>query len=137
MKILPLFAIALLILTAGCDYFQSGNLPGVAVDIPVYPGAQIGPSVKKVVQSVPSQDKYKVVTVTIHTDESSHALLEFYKHRLSGVRIEDLGGYYSAAFVPEGWSLPDRIEVQIPKQADETAPGYEIVQFRKKRKGWL
>ena len=109
-----------------------GNLPVVSARIGMgHPGLE-----KKIEKSVPSGDLIRVHLVTIETDEPALAVLEFYKHSLPRVRIADLGGYWSVEHVPESWTLPDRIEVRIPKPPESAGTAYEVVQYRKKGRRW-
>jgi hypothetical protein len=119
----------------GCEhfdkYFEKGNLPGIAVEVPVYPQAQIGPASKSIVEGVPSGTRFRVNSVLLLTDETPEAVLEFYKGTLADIRVTDYGGYYAVMYRPEGFKEQERIEIQIPK--DNSENGYEVRQFRLKK----
>ncbi len=137
----PWIAIPILVvfILAGCEhfnkYFKKGNLPGIGVEVPVYPQAQIGPATKSIVAGVPSGTKFRVNSVSLLTDDSPEAVLEFYKGTLENIRVTDYGGYYAVMYRPEGFKEKERIEIQIPKDMAEA--GYEVRQFRLKRRSFL
>lgn len=115
----------------GCE--PKGNLPGISVEIPVYPKATAAKeAVRETVRSVPSGAKFKVHTVTVETEDDAEAVLEFYKDALPGVTISDLGSFYAVIYMPEGWTGQDRIEIDIFKKKEPGFAGYEIRQFREK-----
>lgn len=133
MRMRHVFLIAVAVALVGaCDYIGGGNLPGIRVDVPVYPQATIGKTTRKIAQGLPSGATYKVHCVKIQTDASAQAVLEFYKGSLPRIRIEDLGAYFSVSHHPEGWKEGDRIEIQISKSTDLAEPGYEVRQYRRK-----
>ena len=118
-------------MSAGCDWFAPGNLPGIRTEIPLYPNAVVAGKSREKITCVPSNQVYKVHTVVIDTEATSDAILEFYKGALPGIRITDFGSYWGIEYVPQGWPQGDRIEIQVSKDTFRDLSGYDVKQFRK------
>ena len=120
---------ALVIGPVGCQRLSKGNLPGIRVEVPVYPEATVGQATKEKAVSTGSGTGYTIHSVMIHTDASPEAVLAFYIGTLSGVQIVDFGAYFAIVLRPPGWKPGNRIEIQVPKNPEVDPDGYEVRQF--------
>jgi len=133
-KSLLLSVLCILLCVCACERIPEGNLPGIQVDVPLYPKSSIGTIEQGTAPGVPSGKIFNINSVVIQTDAGGQAVLEFYKGNIPGVRVEDFGSYWSVVFVPFEWEADDRIEIWIDKTDESTFTGYEVRQIKKKKK---